>query len=122
MRAGRGAAVGVVAKGVDVEAALRVGVVARDVPGDLGGSRLGLLLEDDVTRDLGVTTEDSDCERRDELVHEPVTPVSAVVPDVTRARAHKTEGAEAAHQGPPCPSRDSLPRNPLKRVAGPGQA
>jgi hypothetical protein len=32
VRAGRGAAVGVVAKGVDVHAALSVGVVARDVP------------------------------------------------------------------------------------------
>ena len=61
MRAGRGAAVGVVAKGVDVEAALRVGVVARDVPGDLGGSGLGLLLEDDMASDLGVTTDDSNC-------------------------------------------------------------
>lgn len=60
VRASRGAAVGVVAKGVDVEAALRVGVVARDVPGDGGGSRLGLLLKGDSTGDLGVATEDTD--------------------------------------------------------------
>jgi len=55
----RGATVGVVTKGVDVEATLGVGVVASDVVGDGGGRRLGLLLEDNGTRDLGVTTEDS---------------------------------------------------------------
>ena len=60
VRAGRGAAVGVVTKGVDVEAALSVGVVAGNVPGDGGGSRLGLLLEGDGAGDLGVTTEDRD--------------------------------------------------------------
>ncbi len=59
MRAGGGAAVGVVTKGVDVEAALGVGVVSGDVVGDGGGSTLGLLLEDDGAGDLGVTTEDS---------------------------------------------------------------
>ena len=60
VRTGRGAAVGVVTKGVDVHAALGVGVVAGDVPGDLGGSGLGLLLEDDGPGDLGVTTDDAD--------------------------------------------------------------
>ncbi|KAH8711077.1 hypothetical protein HC256_007906 [Beauveria bassiana] len=60
VRASRGAAVGVVTKGVDVEAALRVGVVARDVPGDGGGSRLGLLLKGDSTGNLGVATKDTD--------------------------------------------------------------
>lgn len=59
MRAGRGAAVGVVAKGVDVEATFGVGVVARDLVGDAGGRRLGVLLEDDGARHLGVTTDDS---------------------------------------------------------------
>lgn len=62
MGAGRGAAVGVVAKGVNVHAALGVGVVAGDVPGDGGGSRLGRLLEDDGARDLGVTADDRDWE------------------------------------------------------------
>lgn len=57
VRAGRGAAVGVVTKGVNVEAALGVGVVAGNVPGDGGGSGLGLLLEDDGAVDLAVTTE-----------------------------------------------------------------
>ena len=47
MRPGRGAAVGVVTKGVNVESALGVGVAAGNVPGDAGGSRLGLLLKDD---------------------------------------------------------------------------
>jgi hypothetical protein len=60
VRTGRGAAVGVVTEGVDVEAALGVGVVAGEVPGDGGGSRLGRLLEHDRAGDLGVTTEDSD--------------------------------------------------------------
>lgn len=58
VRAGRGAAVGVVTKSVNVEAALSVGVVAGHVPGDGGGSRLGLLLKDDGAIDLAVTTED----------------------------------------------------------------
>ena len=67
MRAGRGAAVGVVTEGVDVEATLGVGVVAGDVVGDGGGSGLGLLLEDHGALDVRVTTENSDCldERRD---------------------------------------------------------
>lgn len=60
VRAGRGAAVGVVAKGVDVEAAFRVGVVARDVVGDGGGSRLGILLKSDGATNLAVATEDAD--------------------------------------------------------------
>ena len=60
VRAGRGAAVGVVTKGVDVKAALGVGIVARDVPGDGGRGGLALLLEGDGARHLGVTTDDSD--------------------------------------------------------------
>lgn len=60
VRSGRGAAVGVVTKGVDVEAALGVGVVAGNVPADGGGSRLGLLLKGDGAGNLGVTTEDRD--------------------------------------------------------------
>lgn len=60
MRAGRGAAVGVVTELVDVESTLSVGVVAGDVPGDGGGGVLGGLLKGDGTVDLGVTTEDSD--------------------------------------------------------------
>lgn len=61
MGAGRGAAVGVVTEGVNVEATLGVGVVASDIPGDLGGRRLSVLLEDDGAGDLGVTPEDSNC-------------------------------------------------------------
>lgn len=61
MRAGRGAAVGVVTKGVDVEATLCVGVVAGDVVGDGGRGTLRGLLEDDGAGDLGVSSEDSDC-------------------------------------------------------------
>lgn len=65
VRAGRRAAVGVVTEGVDVEAALGVGVVASDIPRDGGGSRLGLLHEGDGTGDLGVTTDDSNYRRTD---------------------------------------------------------
>lgn len=61
VRAGRCAAVSVVTKGVDVEATLGIGVVASDVPGDGGGSRLGLLHKGDGTGDLGVTTDDGNC-------------------------------------------------------------
>jgi hypothetical protein len=59
VRAGGGAAVGVVAKGVDMHATLGVGVVASDVPGDGGGRRLGLLLEDNGALDGGVTAENA---------------------------------------------------------------
>jgi hypothetical protein len=46
---------------MDVESSLGVGIVAGDVPGDGSRSRLGLLLEDDGTGDLGVTTENAHC-------------------------------------------------------------
>lgn len=59
MRAGRGATIGVVAKGVDVHATLSIGIVAGNVPGDGGGVRLGGLLEGDSAGDLGVTTDDA---------------------------------------------------------------
>lgn len=58
MRTSRGAAVGVVTEGVDVEASLGVGVVTSDIPGDGGGSGLILLLENNGSGDLGVTTDD----------------------------------------------------------------
>lgn len=64
VRPSRGAAVGVVAKGVDVEAALGVGVVAGDVPGDGGGRVLVGLLEGNGAGDLGVTTENGYCWNR----------------------------------------------------------
>lgn len=60
MGTGRGAAVGVVTEGVNVHATLGIGIMAGDVPGDSGGRRLGLLLEDDGTGDLRVTPDDSD--------------------------------------------------------------
>ena len=61
VRAGRCAAVGVVAELVDVEATLGIGVVARKVVGDGGGAGLGGLLEGHLAGDLGVTAEDSNC-------------------------------------------------------------
>lgn len=59
MRAGGGAAVGVVTELVNVETTLSVGVVASDVPGDGGRSGLIGLLEGDSTSDLRVSAEDS---------------------------------------------------------------
>lgn len=59
MRAGRGATVGVVTKGVDVHATLSIGIVATNIPRDGGGVRLGGLLEGDSAGDLGVTTDDA---------------------------------------------------------------
>lgn len=61
MRAGRGAAVSVVTELVDVEGTIGVGVVAFDVPRDIGGGTLVGLLEGHGAGDLGVTTENSDC-------------------------------------------------------------
>jgi hypothetical protein len=62
VRAGGGAAVGVVTELVDVEGTLGVGVVALDVPRDGGGGTLVGLLEGHVAGDLGVTAENSNCE------------------------------------------------------------
>ena len=62
VRTGAGAAVGVVTESVDVHATLSVGVIAGDVPGDLGLGGLGGLLEGDGALDVGVTTDNSDCE------------------------------------------------------------
>jgi len=60
VRPGGGAAVGVVAKGVNVHATLGVGIVAGDVPCDGGSGTLRGLLEVDGTGDLGVSTENGD--------------------------------------------------------------
>jgi hypothetical protein len=55
---GRGAAVGVVAVGVDVHAALGVGVAALDVPRDLSRARFVGLLESHGALDRGVSAND----------------------------------------------------------------
>jgi len=60
VRAGAGAAVGIIAKGMNVHATLGVAVVAGDVPGDCGGARVRGLLKADRTGDFGVTSNDSD--------------------------------------------------------------
>lgn len=75
VRTGAGAAVGVVTEGVDVHATLGVGVVAGDVPGDLGLGGLGGLLEGDGALDVGVTTDNSDCE--EEVSCQPLQQVCA---------------------------------------------
>jgi len=61
VRTGAGAAVGVVAEGVDVHATLGVGIVAGDVEGDLGLRALGGLLEGHGALDVGVSAEDGNC-------------------------------------------------------------
>ena len=60
MRTSRCATVGVVTKGVDVEATLGVRVVTREVPADGGRVGFGGLLESDGSGDLGITPEDGD--------------------------------------------------------------
>lgn len=57
--AGRGAAIGIVAKLVHVEAAESVGVIALDIPRDLGGSAFGSLLEGNSAGDARVSANDS---------------------------------------------------------------
>ena len=61
MRAGRRAAVGVVAELVDVHATLGVGVIPMDLVGDCGGGGLVRLVEGDGSADFGVTAEDCNC-------------------------------------------------------------
>lgn len=61
MRASAGAAIGVVAKGVNVHATLGVGVIAGDIVGDVGWAALRVLLEGHGALDIGVTTENCDC-------------------------------------------------------------
>lgn len=90
VRAGRGAAVGVVTKGVDVEATLSIGIVASDIPGDGGGRRLGpLLLEDDSAANLGVTSKNSNCEKK----------VVNISPELNRWQYAETWSARRVHQG-----------------------
>lgn len=60
VRPSASAAIGVVAKGVDVHATLRVGVVAGQVIADGRLGTLGVLLEGYRALDVGVSTEDGD--------------------------------------------------------------
>lgn len=46
---------------MDVERTLSIGIVALDVPRDVGGDTLVRLLESHGARELGITAEDSDC-------------------------------------------------------------
>lgn len=59
MRAGTCAAIGVIAKSMNVHAPLGVAVVAGDVPGDCGGARIGHLLKCDSAGNFGVASDDS---------------------------------------------------------------
>lgn len=83
MGTGRRAAVGVVTKGMDMDAPLGVGVVARDVPRDSDGRVLVGLLKGDGARDLGVSPEDGDWRDCQSILPEPAkdtTPVSRQSP------------------------------------------
>jgi hypothetical protein len=95
--AGRGAAVGVVAEGVDVHAALSVGIVAGDVPRDGGGGALVLLLEGDGALDVGVTAEDSD-----------YTQMSAPIPFQYCATRHRLLSSSGGRGGAGWPSRSPV--------------
>ena len=61
MRPSAGAAVRVVAVGVDMHAALGVGIVAGNVVGDGRGRALRGLLERHGALDIAVSTDDGDC-------------------------------------------------------------
>ena len=78
VRAGRRAAVGVVAELVDVHASLGIGVVAADVVGDGGGRGLGALLEDHRSRDLRVSSEHGDCGWKEALAKGPTHSVASI--------------------------------------------
>jgi len=67
VRAGRRAAVCVVAKGVNVHTTLGIGIVARDIVGDGGGIGLRGLLEGDGALDVGVTAENCDYTLRETM-------------------------------------------------------
>lgn len=60
MRTSGSAAIGVVAKLMDVHATLGIGIMAGDVVGDGGRGGLGRLLEGHLAGDLGVSSDDSD--------------------------------------------------------------
>jgi len=90
VRAGGGAAVGVVTEGVDVHAALGVRVVAGDVPGDLGRGGLVSLLEGDGAGDLGVTADDADYPSSQRLV------LCETVPNGGTEQPSRTSGPEAS--------------------------
>lgn len=104
MGSGRSAAVGVVAKGVDVHATLGVGIVAGDVPRHGGGRALVLLLKGDGALDVGVTTENSDY----------------MLVSVALVRRLDASGSfiEASREdgGPSCPSRSPIEGHPLDAV------
>lgn len=63
MRTGAGATVGVVTKLVNVHASLSIGVVAGNVPGDGGWAGFGGLLKGHCASDLGVSSEDGNCDQ-----------------------------------------------------------
>lgn len=59
------AAVGVVTELVDVHATLSIGVVALDIPCDGSRGALGILLESNGAGDLRVSSDGSNCKRRE---------------------------------------------------------
>lgn len=64
MRPGRGTSVRVVAELVDMETSFRIGIVACDMVGDLGGRGLGFLLKNHRSFHIRVPTEDCDCDEK----------------------------------------------------------
>lgn len=64
MRPCTGAAIGVVSELVNMYPPLRIRVIASNIVGYCGWSRLGGLFEVDGTADVGVATENCNCTRR----------------------------------------------------------
>lgn len=64
MRTSTRASVGVVTELMDVHASFGVGVIASDIVGDGGGTVFGGLFKGDGAFDVGVSSEDGDCEER----------------------------------------------------------
>lgn len=77
MRTGARAAIGIVAKGVNVHAPLGIGIVSGNVPGDGRGSTLLALLKRHLTLDGGVSAENGNCSVS-LAIHEPETSRSCV--------------------------------------------
>ena len=65
MRTSTGAAIGVIAKSVNVHTTLSVGVVASDIPFHRRGGALVLLSKGHGALDVGITTEDGNYDEDD---------------------------------------------------------
>lgn len=70
VRTGTGAAVGIVSELVNVDSSFGRRIITGDIIGDGGRRGFGSLLKIDGAADLGVTTENCDCKRKNQSVSE----------------------------------------------------